>query len=687
MSLLKLDPATERLRRIARAHAAGELSRAEYRRIRRDVVNAFSAEPTPAASEAGAEDVTEDTRRRVELGPLPPPALAARPMLFPARRRWRWLTGLGAGLLLMLTMWMFAPLVRAADTDATASQIPPVAARDPNPLTSPRLDVDRVILQPLDWPALGLDGDALQDFIDERLRAMQLAGMPGTHGFTAAELSQIGELLDSLDLHAPDARLTTQGAEELKALIDAQKARRGLSVVELERLAAELTRHLRTQALPIAVAYVPVQAVSGGVVELAVLPGELSAAHVRTVGGFPAELAREALAPQMDQVVRHEPVAAVVYQLNEMPGVSARARFAPGSRTGGTELDLQVGYERRWDTAVRMDNHGNRELGHGRVMADLSWYNLAGRADVLAVGLLTRANPGGSGGGYLDYQLPLGNIRHSAGVHLALDRFTWSDGANDVEGDVALIRLASNHRLLRSRQRSHELEAAFAVYDLQLHVEPADFGLQDQQFWVGSLNWQHDRILDGAALGAGLSLRSTLGLDIGRLSDGRGIDSGGNLIRATARLDAWRLLDSSWLPGTQKLRLRSDAQLANDALPGPLQTSLGGAGASAGYRDPMLSADSAAGARVEWRWTPPGLASGALIVLADSRYGRQQRQFDRNPWLWLNSAGLGWQQHWQWPFGALTGEVLLASPLFERSSNDRGVARRPRLLLTLEFQP
>ncbi len=41
MRLLKLTPESERLRRIAKAHAAGEISRGEFRSIRSGVIDGF----------------------------------------------------------------------------------------------------------------------------------------------------------------------------------------------------------------------------------------------------------------------------------------------------------------------------------------------------------------------------------------------------------------------------------------------------------------------------------------------------------------------------------------------------------------------------------------------------------------------------------------------------------------------
>lgn len=80
MKLLRLTPDGERLRRVAKAHAAGELSTADYRRIRSDVIERFSAQdgditgddtqqrwvdrPTTAATDAGAEAKPSRAGRR-----------------------------------------------------------------------------------------------------------------------------------------------------------------------------------------------------------------------------------------------------------------------------------------------------------------------------------------------------------------------------------------------------------------------------------------------------------------------------------------------------------------------------------------------------------------------------------------------------------------------------------------------
>ena len=90
MTLLRLSPDSERLRRIAKAHAAGELSTPDYRRIRAEVIERFSS--------GEAEEFDDDTQPRWLDRPIP----AAQPSLAPVptdapppsrRRLWLWASG------------------------------------------------------------------------------------------------------------------------------------------------------------------------------------------------------------------------------------------------------------------------------------------------------------------------------------------------------------------------------------------------------------------------------------------------------------------------------------------------------------------------------------------------------------------------------------------------------------------
>jgi hypothetical protein len=104
VSLLKLTPESERLRRLAKAHAAGELATPEYRQMRAQVIERLG---TSAVAVKDASDVTE-RRARAEASTetlrtphvAPPPPVAPTPT---KRVRWRrYAVGVGTALLLWL---------------------------------------------------------------------------------------------------------------------------------------------------------------------------------------------------------------------------------------------------------------------------------------------------------------------------------------------------------------------------------------------------------------------------------------------------------------------------------------------------------------------------------------------------------------------------------------------------------
>ena len=63
--------------------------------------------------------------------------------------------------------------------------------------------------------------------------------------------------------------------EDVRALAAQQKQRRGLSIVELEEVAADVQALYREAGYFLAVGYLPSQRVESGSVQIAVLPGVL----------------------------------------------------------------------------------------------------------------------------------------------------------------------------------------------------------------------------------------------------------------------------------------------------------------------------------------------------------------------------------------------------------------------------
>ena len=197
MTLLRLSPDSERLRRIAKAHAAGELSTPDYRRIRAEVIERFSSGEVAGVTTTTPNRAGSNAPRRRRRDKPHPVASGSRQIARATTRSWWWA--------LVVSVIVIAAVGSAA---AWSSTIPPVKQRDPNPATSPRIPVDhlgraqfRRVSRTLASPqsrSMRCSTAALKD-LDE-------ASRPGPEWIHAAELEEIGMLLKSMGVQpGPDA--------------------------------------------------------------------------------------------------------------------------------------------------------------------------------------------------------------------------------------------------------------------------------------------------------------------------------------------------------------------------------------------------------------------------------------------------------------------------------------------------
>ncbi len=484
-------------------------------------------------------------------------------------------------------------------------------------------------------------------------------------------------------MHAPDATLGPGDASELLALIQAQKARRGLSIVQLEQLAADVGRFYRDHGLPLAVAYVPVQTVDDSIVELAVLPGILAQTRVDSED-FPVRLVERAFARQVGEAVEATEVESVLWRINELPGVRAQGRFVTGPDVGTTVLDLQVEYRDSWDTRFRLDNHGSEATGEGRTLAEARWHNVSGRADGLSAGVMATWQPGNTLYGYLDYRLPWPDIATEVGLRAAVDAFDWSNAGTAFNGSSRSLAFGLRRQLQRGREQSTALDAGITWQHLRLEAaEPAP-PLQKQDAYILSLGVNEDRILKSARL-ADIAVQFRLGLDALRVGGGAAGLESGSVFRLGFEASAWRLVDLFWFDNPETLSVSLGGQVASGALPGTLQMSLGGPTGSRGYAWPTLSADDAIRGRINLRlqpWSQRNL--GDLLIFADAVAGEQKREFDSDASAFLASTGIGWEIRFgDW----LTSQLVLAWPLFDSSSGTQIDDDGLRVLLQLEYRP
>lgn len=606
MSLMKLSPETVRLRRIAKAFAAGEFSEEEYRLARREVIANF----VPTSMD---DDDTQPRQQLLESEP------ERRADAVPPRRRLWWLMVVAlAGLL--AASGVFA---------ATSPIIPPVAERDPNPATSPRFPIEQVYLG--EFEALpGVSAADVDGRIARKLQQLQQRQQPGEHGFTDDELVEVARLLNTLGAHDGDSSEDRSKWRDVQSLIADQKQRRGISVAELEDLAAEVQALYRDAGYFLAVAYLPSQQVRSGRVRIDVLPGVLGDIKVSDGGDKVASR----FADLIGKPLNSETITTRLYALNQAPGLKAQASFEPGAEVGETTLTLDVVPQKSWHGSMSLDNYGDSGTGESRVLADVSLLNPTGRGDVIDMGVVSSLEGADQVYGYLGYSAPISG-RSRISTRLAYTDFsTPLDGsAADVDSDGWLYDLAFSRMIHQSRERSlsYQLGGGYHRLNWQSDIDLADL-TQDVYFVNAAAD--ATRVWDKLRIAADASIR----LEAGSIESDTfsGQDSEYWLLNLAGF--AWRPLDLPLLPGDQKLSMELNSQLANSQLPSSKRMALGGTLANRAFRRDAYVVDSGALLRVDLR-TPVRL--GELSVFADAAYGETLNDLDEN-WAYLSGLGLAW---------------------------------------------
>ena len=641
MTLMKLAPESVRLRRMVRAHAAGEMSEAEYRSARREIIDRFPA--LPAAEDDTRRRWTEEPTLRGS-GTTFPAATLAEPSASGALRRWLWFAALG---LVLAAAAMAMPAAFAAGVEAV--EVPAVRDRHPDPGRSPRLALREVRVA---WGAGREEAlpegslESLQARAEQALVDVRARNAPAAHGFTAAELTEVARFLNVLGVHQGEGGFDAADARDLGALIREQKTRRGVSVAELEEVAEAVQAELRAQGYFLAAAYVPAQQLVDGTARIEVLPGRLG--DIVVEGGDPKPVTG-AFAPLLGEPLTLSSVSSRLQALNALPGVTAQASFGPGAGVGETRLRLDLLEQRNWLARVSADSHGDDATGDQRLGLVASWLNPRGAGDRLTAGALTTVRPSNQTYGYLDYDTPI-----SRGWRLSsrVGNNDFShDGPVQLDGEGSFVDLAARHGLTYSRERGLTLvlEAARQFLEWDGNVE--------QTITLMGAGLAGHRVLDRPRIAAD----AAVSLSMGRIGGDRFAGQDRSLWMLELDSEAWLPVSVPGLDSEQKLVLRFAGQWSDSLLPATRRFALGGAERARGFDRSTFLADRGLILGVELR-SPIRL--GEIVVFSELAYG-DTRADGEEAWARLSDLGIGWDAE----LGrALSSRLSWALPLTTRGT-------------------
>ena len=227
-----------------------------------------------------------------------------------------------------------------------------------------------------------------------------------------------------------------------------------LSLLDLQRMAGNITRFYQKNGYFVAQAYLPAQDINQGVVTMAVIEGHYGQVSLNNESRVANHIARDLLTPiQSGDVVAAAPLETQLLLLSDLPGVKVSSTLVPGAVLGTSDLVVNVKPGQSISGSVDADNAGNRYTGANRIGATINFNEPLGYGDVATLRGLTS----GQGLNYLRgaYQRQFGKA--SAGVAYSVLHYQLGQefAALQANGSAEVLSLYGSYPLVRSRYSNH----------------------------------------------------------------------------------------------------------------------------------------------------------------------------------------------------------------------------------------
>lgn len=162
----------------------------------------------------------------------------------------------------------------------------------------------------------------------------------------------------------------------------------------------------------------------------------------------------------------------VMFALNDMPGVQAKAALSPSGDEGIYNLSIQVTPRRNWDASLAVDNHGVGYAGRWRGTGLVRLNNPLGMGDNLDLQTMLSSS-GGVKVGRVAYEAPLGYT--PARMSLAYAKVDYTLGGQygylDPHGTAEVAEANLSYPLMRSRSRTLMARLGYESKSLTDHLQ------------------------------------------------------------------------------------------------------------------------------------------------------------------------------------------------------------------------
>lgn len=266
---------------------------------------------------------------------------------------------------------------------------------------------------------------------------------------------------------------TVISTQKLESLIRPEEGKE-LTLDELREVAARITDYYGLQGYILARAYLPPQDVSEGIIEIAVLEGQVGDIEVTGNEKYSSGVITRALTRVKNRGVVHEGLLeTAITDLNEYPGLNVRASLRPGAKRGFSDIILSAQERFPFSFLVDVDNYGSRFTGPWRYGTEIGFGNLTGFGDRLTLrGIKTDDD---LTYGRASFQVPVGGYGTKVGlsyVH-AENGIGEELAALNIAGRLDIASLDIIQPILRTAAANFQFAGGFDYKELSTFVAGA----------------------------------------------------------------------------------------------------------------------------------------------------------------------------------------------------------------------
>ncbi|MCP4324584.1 MAG: ShlB/FhaC/HecB family hemolysin secretion/activation protein [Alteromonadales bacterium] len=486
--------------------------------------------------------------------------------------------------------------------------IPPVRERSPDPNAGPRLAVAEFRIQGLvEFPELGITRESIAQLVEGIRFDLMGEGKLLESGYTINELGELSDLLVDIEEETVDRHVSSLEVQKLVWLIRSQQGKRGVTLGQIEGVAASITQFYRERGFILAKAYIPKQEVRDGIVNLTVLLGILGEVNVHDNDLYDDDEITSVFGNYIDKPVTSESIEENLFIINGFPGVSVDGYFEPGTQVGDTKLNVNVRQEERFSFNTRIDNHGSKDSGLYRLFVGGQVNNLFGFADMLSVSLLQTVMPEDTTFWQLNYETNFFSPRFRFALDISQNQFVVDQSSAtasfELSGIVDVYGIQGTYISQRSRKQNSSYQLRFEKIhsDLQLGDLPESSNYLDERLSRLGASYRFDVLDDTNKLLHEVKLSYNYGnLDYGF--------SEGQKEKFHVLMVDYTLLSFFQVPFTDsssRVVLRTYSQYSGTNLSSLSRFSLTGPTKVRGFTSSYFTADNATYLGVDWVFNSP----------------------------------------------------------------------------------